>query len=221
MSLLDGGIAGALGIALDLVTPFLRGVRSHWGMDVATAARALPGDDLVPEPQWSWTHGVEIDAPPAEVWPWIAQIGADKGGFYSYESLENLAGCRLRNAETTHAEWEVSAGGALMLHPKMPKLPVATIEPGRWFVVHGAPDLAAQREGKPWVTVSWLFYLEPLEGGRTRFISRFRSRASGDFLSRLRFGPYLTESVGFVMDRRMLLGLKDRVERRRHEVLAQ
>lgn len=211
------GIVGAAGVALDLFTPFLRGVRSHWGVDETTAARKLPGDDLVPEPQWSWTHGVEIDASPAEVWPWIAQVGADRGGFYSYEWLENLAGCGVHNAETTHAEWQVHPGDAMTLHPKMPKLPVAAVEPGWWFVVHGAPDLASQRNGEPWVAISWLFYLEPLAGKRTRCISRFRSRASDDFLTSLRFGPYLTESVGFVMDRRMLLGVKERVERRRNE----
>jgi hypothetical protein len=215
------GVVGAAGIVLDLFTPFLRGVRSHWGVDETTAARRLPGDELVPEPRWSWTHGVEIDATPGEVWPWIAQMGADKGGFYSYEWLENLAGCGIHNAETTRAEWEVRPGDAMMLHPKMPKLRVAGVEPGWWFVVEGAADLAAKRDGKPWVAVSWLFYLEPLDGGRTRFVSRFRSRASDDFLTRLQFGPYLTESVGFVMDRRMLLGVKERVERRKHEVLTQ
>lgn len=60
-----------------LVTPFLRGSRETWGIDPAAASRAFPGDELVPAPSWGWTHAVEIDAPVAEVWPWVAQIGAD------------------------------------------------------------------------------------------------------------------------------------------------
>jgi hypothetical protein len=214
------GVIGASGILLDLVTPFLAGVRSHWGVDKVTATRELPGDDLIPNPRWSWTHGIEIAAPPEEVWPWIAQIGADKGGFYSYQWLENMAGCGVQNAEITRREWEVRPGDSISLHPRMPRLPVVAVEPGRFFVVHGAPDAAAQREGRSWTSASWLFHVEPLPNGNTRFISRFRSSCSSDLLTRFQFGPYVTESVGFVMDRRMLLGVKERVERRRAEVLA-
>jgi len=215
------GVVGAAGILFDLATPFLAGVRNHWGVDEETADRELPGDDLVPNPRWSWTHGIEIAAPTKDVWPWIAQIGADKGGFYSYQWLENLAGCGIRNAETAHAEWEVRLGDAMLLHPRMPRLPVVAVEPGRWFVVHGAPDIRALREGRSWVDVSWLFHLEPLSNECTRFISRFRSNSSDDLLSRIQYGSYVTESVGFVMDRRMLLGVKERVECRRVEMLAE
>jgi hypothetical protein len=70
------------------------------------------------------------------------------------------------------------------------------------------------------VSVSWLFHLEPLANGNTLLVSRFRSDGSDDLETRLKYGPYLTESVGFVMDRRMLLGVKERVERRRTEALA-
>ena len=58
---------------------------------------ALVGDELVPEPKWSYTLGIAIDASPEDVWPWIAQIGQRRGGFYSYQTLENLAGCRITN----------------------------------------------------------------------------------------------------------------------------
>lgn len=211
------GVFGAAGIALNLLTPFLRGARSHWGIDDATAARDYPGDDLVSKPRWEWTHGVEIDAPPARVWPWIAQIGADRAGFYSYQWLENVAGCDLRNAETVHPEWALEEGDSLVLHPQMPALPIVAIEPGRYFVAHATPHkpakgAAARAVSEPWVTVSWLFLVEPIAGGRSRFISRFRSACSDDVATRLAYGPYVTESIGFVMDRRMLLGVKQRAE---------
>jgi hypothetical protein len=159
---------------------------------------------------------VEIDASPAEVWPWVAQIGAERAGFYSYQWLENLVGCNVRNAERVHPEWQVKPGDELALHPDpaAPRLRVVAAEAGRYFVAHGAPDTAAQRRGEPWSAASWLFLVEPLSPGRCRFISRFRASSSDDVLTRLSFGPALLEPVGFAMDRRMLLGVKERAERR-------
>src|SRR5688572_24099126 len=154
------GIAGISVMAGALATPCLRGRRSHWGLDDTQTERPFPGDRLVPSPRWSFTHAIEIDATPDAVWPWVAQIGADRGGFYSYQWLENLAGCRLRNAEEIRPEWEVREGDAVSLHPNMPPLGVASIERGRYFVIHGPADAAARAAGKPWIVASWLFLVE-------------------------------------------------------------
>jgi hypothetical protein len=210
------GAGGAMLMVASFFTPFLRHARSHWGLDEATAARTLPGDELVPEPELQWTHGIEIDAPAEEVWPWIAQLGADRGGFYSYQWLENVMGCRVKNAERVHPELALGPGDALSLHPKLPPFPVALWERGSHIVVHAKPDEAARAAGKPWVATSWGFYVEPLptvDGrARSRFVSRFRSASSKDLASRLGFGPFLMEPIGFAMDRRMLLGVKQRVD---------
>jgi hypothetical protein len=207
------GISGAATMAAMVLTPFLRPERSHWGLDEAAAMRPYPGDELVPEPRWSWTHGVEIAASPEEVWPWVAQIGVGKAGFYSYQWLENLAGCALQNAERIHPEWAVQEGDQLIVHPKMPGLLVAKADPGHWFVAYGPPDAAAQAAGKPWIAASWLFFIEPLGQGRSRLISRYRCACSDDLATRLQFGATVVEPIGFTMDRRMLLGVKERVER--------
>jgi hypothetical protein len=206
------GLEGAARMVLAFMAPFQRSARSHWGVDELTAARPLPGDALVPEPRWSWTHGVEVDAEADAVWPWLAQVGADKAGFYSYQVLENLAGCDLRNAETIHPEWEVRLGDELLLHPKMPPLSIAAMQRGRWFVAFAPPDDAARASGKAWVASSWLFFIEPLRGGGCRVISRFRAACSDDLATRLAFGPTLLEPIGFAMDRRMLLGIRERAE---------
>jgi hypothetical protein len=162
---------------------------------------------------------VEIDALPENVWPWVAQIGQDKAGFYSYEALENLAGCEIHNANRVHATWSSpQTGDALRLHPKAPPLTVHDVQPAERLLVSAgldpetgkAPVSGSQRR---YVAVSWLFQLEPLPGGRTRLISRYRCACSGDLATRLAYGPYIAESVGFVMDRRMLLGIKQRAER--------
>ena len=208
------GLVGAAGMVANFVTPFLREARSHWGLDEATARRDYPGDELVPDPRWGWTHGVEIDAPASRVWPWVAQIGQEKGGFYSYQWLENLTGCEIQNADRIHEDWpRPVVGGELRLHPKAPPMKIAAASEGRWFVVHApfGPDIAPS--GDPKAGVSWLFYLEPLGENRTRFISRFRTRYDDTWKNRVLMGPTTIESVGFMMDRRMLLGVKERVER--------
>ncbi|HXO43581.1 MAG TPA: hypothetical protein VN999_19185 [Thermoanaerobaculia bacterium] len=206
------GVEGAALMAFALLTPFLRNRRSHWGVDAEIAERWYPGDDLVAAPRWSWTHGVEIDAPAAEVWRWVAQLGAGRGGFYSYQWLENIAGCEVRNAETIHPEWEVRAGDQLVLHPDV-ALPIVACEPGRWFVAHATTEAAPRSAGRHWMTASWLLHLEPLGEDRCRLLSRYRADSSDDLASRLSFGPTLVEPVGFAMDRRMLLGVKERAER--------
>jgi hypothetical protein len=202
------GLRGAARMAANLVTSLRRGDRRHWGVDEATASRAYPGDDLVPSPTWDWTHGIEIEAPVDEVWPWVAQIGADRAGFYSYQWLENLVGGGVRNAERIHPEWAVNEGDGLVIHPDMPPLQVTAVESGRWFVAHGAPDPDAETG----VAVTWLFFLEPLADDRCRFISRYRCATSDDLPTRLQYGPALIEPIGTAMDLEMLQGVKARAE---------
>lgn len=216
---LDGAAGAALMLA-GFLTPFLRGRRSHWGLSAAAAEQRRPGDELVSEPGWGWTHAVEIAASAADVWRWVAQIGAGRGGFYSYQWLENLVGCGLENADAVHSEWELRQGDALLLHPKLPPLPIVELERGRYFVAHAPADAAARTAGKPWATVSWLLEIEPLGSERCRVISRQRIACSDDLGTRLSMGKGLLEPVGFAMDRRMLLGLKQRAERQARYALA-
>jgi hypothetical protein len=138
------------------------------------------------------THAVTIDAPADAVWPWLAQIGQDRGGFYSYEWLENLAGCRMRNASRVHPEWQQRAlGDKVPLHPEF-GLPVARFDPGRALTLDGWGEFA----------------LEPLDGGRTRLIARGRV-PTGRLVAA--YGALL-ELPHFIMERRMLLGIKERAE---------
>lgn len=201
------GVGGAAIMTANFLTPFLRHARNHWGLDERAAERTYPGDELIARPRWMWTHAVEIDAPAEDVWPWVAQIGADRGGFYSYQWLENVAGCNLRNAETIHPEWEVRQGSHLSLHPKMPPLDVVGVQRGRWFVAHGP-----RQPGEQWIEATWLFFVEPLTEHRCRFISRYRLACSDDLATRLQYGAPIVEPIGFAMDRRMLLGVKERAE---------
>jgi hypothetical protein len=199
------GAVGAARMVAVLATPFLRHRRAHWGISERLAARHYPGDDFVPEPRSHWTHAVEIDAPPAAVWPWIAQLGCDKAGFYSYQFLENLAGCDVQNADHIVERWQNPAvGDTLRLHPEIPGLPIVAVEPGRW--------LLAQTHDGP--RASWLFFVEPLnEGRRARLVSRYRCGAQTEVAMRVAY-PTVIEPIGYVMDRRMLQGIKTRAEAR-------
>ena len=213
------GTAGAAVMAAAMVTPFLRPSRSHWGLDPDVAARVFPGDELVADPRWQWTHGIEVEAPAAVAWRWVAQIGADKAGFYSYQWLENIPGCDVRNAETVHDDWEVQPGDALLLHPKMPPLDVEIVVPGSHFVAHGAPAAGIDRCHDRWAEVSWLFLVEALAPERCRVISRYRCATSDDLATRMQLGPAFVEPIGFSMDRQMLRGIKQRAEQERPSVV--
>lgn len=213
------GVGGAAIMVAAFLTPFLRRARSSWGLSESEAAAPRPGDELVPSPDWSWTHGVEVGASAELVWQWVAQIGADRGGFYSYQWLENLVGCGLRNADAVHQAWELELGDELRLHPKLPPLRVERLERGRHFVAYAPDDAAARAAGKPWARASWLFQLEPLDGSRCKLITRYRVACSHELTTRLSLGPTLLEPIGFAMDRRMLLGIKQRAEEQAHYAL--
>lgn len=209
-------IGGAARMVFAALTPFLRGARTTAGLSPADAAQRFPGDTLIAEPRWGWTHAIDIDATAEEVWPWIAQIGADRGGFYSYQLLENVVGCNVRNAETIHREWDVREGMPLSLHPKMPPLQIVEVDRGRFFVAYAAPPPRdpTRRADEPWMASSWLFMLQPIGDGRCRFISRFRCACSDDLATRAAMGPALLEPIGSTMDMRMLRGVKERAEHR-------
>jgi hypothetical protein len=164
-----------------------------WGATVEERARALPGDELVANPSIEITHAVTIEAPIEEVWPWLAQIGQDRGGFYSYEWLENLAGCEMRNADQVHPEWQRrEIGERVSLHPAIPGLAVTLFEPGHCIGLEG-----------------WgVFLVEPAGPGATRLIARGRIPSGAAAVSY----RTLLELPHFVMQRKMLLGIKARAE---------
>jgi hypothetical protein len=165
-------------------------------------ARALPGDEVTPDARYFANHAVTIEAPASEVWPWLAQIGQDRGGFYSYSWIENLVGCDLRNADVIHPEWQdIKAGDGIWLHPKAPTVRVARVEPGRALVLEG-----------------WgAFVIEPIDERSCRLIARSRGKPiiANPVLERV-LGYGVFEPAHFIMERKMLLGIKARAEALRH-----
>ena len=120
-------VSGLIGAYLTVGRPLML----HWGATREELRKPLPGDELVPDAAVQSTRAVTVDAPAEAVWPWLAQLGQDRAGFYSYEWLENLAGCEMHNADEIHPEWqEREPGETVYLHP-LRGLPVARFEPGR------------------------------------------------------------------------------------------
>lgn len=182
--------------------PVLHRWRTRWGASDAEVRRPLPGDDLVPRPDWSYTHAITIDAPRAAVWPWLLQLGQDRGGFYSYEALENLVGCDVHNvSELRPALQALREGDVVRLHRSGFGPTVIELDDGRALVLGGDPDAHGSR-------ATWSFHLVELPGGRTRLLERGRNVAGRGLLAKLGFGPYLLDPIGFVMSRRMLRTIK-------------
>jgi hypothetical protein len=139
-------ISGASQIAVQiLLYPLLRGWRRRWGSRQEERALELPGDGFVPEPQWTYNHAVSIDAPRSVVWRWVVQLGQGRGGFHTYEGLENLVGCQIHNVVEIHPQLQqLRVGDTIVTHGRSGfGPPVTRIEPERALVLGGA----AEREG--------------------------------------------------------------------------
>jgi hypothetical protein len=185
----------------------------RWGATDGEVAMFLPGDDLLPEPATQATRAVSLEASPAQVWPWLVQLGADRAGFYSYDWLENLFGLGIHSADTVVPEWQRLAVGDVIAATRS--------RAGGWYVMRLEPDetmvlqVADLEAGRPldrdqagW-EFQWTFALLPLSDGVTRLLVRERV-AFGSWVARALMAPF--GAVSFVMTRRMLLGVKSRVE---------
>ena len=215
-------LGGALWIGgLLLGSPLLRGWYNRWGATDVEIGHPYPGRELVPDPRLTYTRAITIHAPAAEVWPWVAQIGQARGGLYSYELLENLARCDIHNAGEIVPDWQtLSVGDKVRLGPEgYPFYWVGAFEEGRWLLLVTG-DLARTETGfalpdplpDSYVFDTWYFGLEPVDARTTRLILRgLQTYAPASFANRL-IWRVITEPMGFVMMRQMLIGIKRRAE---------
>jgi hypothetical protein len=152
-----------------------------------------------------WTNAVTIDRPAAEVWPWVTQLGQGRGGLYSYDWPENaiLADVHSVSHLIPALQQPLEVGDRVTRMTRYaPYNPVARYDRGQALVLGAVTDSPAQlRAGRP--SRTWAFIVEPVGAERCRLV--VRSRASG-LAARLQ-GP-----VQFVMQRRMMLGIRQRAE---------
>jgi hypothetical protein len=175
---------------------------SRWGAASSDLTRVMAGDALVVNPAYSGTMAVIVKAAPEHIWPWLVQIGYRRSGLYSYDWLDRLFGFLDRPSATRILpEFQNLAVGDEIPVGQGPNWSVAAIEPNRALVLDmrnlGAFD---------WV---WQSGLYPVDENRTQLVTRSCVRTRS---ARARLATYVIEPAGFLMTRRMLLGLKQRAE---------
>jgi len=175
---------------------------ARWGTTPADLTRVMAGDGLLLDWTYSGTTAVTVDAPPEDIWPWLVQLGYQRGGLYSYDWLDRLFGYLDRPSATRILpEFQQLAVGDKIPLGRGPSWPVAVIEPNRALVL----DMR-NMGGFDWV---WQFGLYRVDEKRTQLVSRSRVRTHTAWAQ---LATYAIEPAGFVMTRRMLLNLKQRAE---------
>ena len=192
-------VAVIFGIYLVFLHPWL----IQWGVATQEQQLVLPGDELDPAPYV--TRAITIEAPPSAVWPWLVQMGQDRGGFYSNTWLENLFGGDIHNAQTVHPEWQQRAIGD--------RVPLA--RPDLLFGVGAAAhtDIVVLQPQHAIGIIVGRFVLEPLGDSGTRLLFRESLQTQGPPAQ----GPagvraVVWDPLHFVMVHRVLEGIKERAE---------
>ncbi len=212
---------------------YLRPLHDRWGIAPDEAERALPGDDLVPDATLVETRGITVNGSPAEVWPWLVQMGYGRAGWYSYDKLDNSAA----SADRIMPELQDLSVGDVM--PSWPGggFRVADLEPGQSMSLYLDSDMVEAQQAAadpddteasaagikaaggmggaamPDFRASWTFVLEASEDGtQTRLIERVRAFTSRPNVLHRFALPMFGVGV-FLMTRKQLLGIKQRVER--------
>jgi hypothetical protein len=207
----------SMAMALLLVGFFLvaRPWYQRWGATDEEVVRRLPGDEIIPNAAGQETRAITIHATPDRVWPWVAQLGQDRGGFYSYDLLENLVGCEMPTTDVLRPDkqhWQL--GDKLWMYPpgRAGGMGFATLrayEPGRLLGFAARATGTAQDQPEDG---SWSFVLEARGDSATRLLVRGRGAAGRSRLG-VAFDRALFEPMHFAMERRTLIGLKELAER--------
>jgi hypothetical protein len=191
--------AGLVWVAAFALQPW----HNQWGATSDEASMQLPGDEIVPNAAHQATLGITVAAPPEEVWPWLAQLGADRGGLYSYAWFEGLMNCPIHNADRIIPELQnPQVGDLVRMCPGdfgPPPHEIAEIQPNRAFIFGGRDDSDTYWDS------SWQFVLVPHDGGTTRLLLRLHSVTYSTI-------DAIMEPAFFLMERRRLQGIQERAE---------
>ena len=213
-------VAGLLFLAAAVYGLFLRRWLFHWGASAEELARTYPGAELVPDGTRAATMAVTIEAPPAQVWPWLVQMGWDRAGWYSWDRLDN--GGR-PSAHDIHPEWQHLAVGDYLTAwspdgPIANAWEVAALEPNRFLGLRGLSDLRGrtldpmQLRPSAYIEGLWGFLLEELPHDRTRLIVSGYQVARPRWLERVLYF-WVYPPVHWMMQTRQFANLKHNAER--------
>ncbi len=178
----------------------------HWGATEEDLEREMPGDALIESPDYISTRAVLIEGKPEEIYPWLIQMGQGRGGAYSYDWIENLVGLDIHSVDEIVPELQnLKVGDTIPLEPNGTGLEVKNLEANKAMTL-------AHPDGS-W---TWDFGLYPVNENETKLVSRNRFSLKEATLG-LKFYLRLIEPGAFIMERKMLLGIKERVEKKEQE----
>ncbi|GAB89122.1 hypothetical protein [Gordonia rhizosphera] len=203
-------VAGAIAAYATLVRPRIL----RWGAFEEEVAADYPGRDIVPGGRRISTMATTLDAPPEQVWPWLVQMGLGRGGWYSWDHLDNWGHV---SAEEIHPEWQqLEVGSRLSTSTDgSTAFVVAAIEPKRFLALRASLDLRAGREFDPddvprpryFTDSTWCFQLTPFPGGKTRLVVSGYATYGPRWLARI-FEPVVFEPAHWIMQRRQFRNLR-------------
>ena len=182
------------------------------------SSRALPGDDLIPDPLYATTRAITVQAPAEDVFPWLVQLGQNRGGFYTYDALENLFRLDIHSADRIHPEWQDLEPGSdyVSLDPEdTMKLTVVPLDPPR--ASSSAPAAQARPRRRPATSSrarsrprgrSWWSRYRDLVAAPHPLARELAETVPAAFAR-----AFLLEPAHFVMEEGMLRGVRVRAER--------
>jgi len=215
-----GRVMAGAGTAAVVYSRLVRPVLIHWGATEEEVTGPYPGAELVPGGERSGAMAVTIDAPPDQVWPWLVQLGGDRGGWYSWDHLDNAG---RPSARAVRPDWQNLAVGDHVKywtrrHGPVDAWAVAALQPNRFLGLRALSDLRGrpldpeQPRPRAYTEGLWGFLLNELPGGRTRLVisgyQAMRPRWFGRFVFYWVFPP-----VVWIFQARMLTVLKRNIER--------
>ena len=186
---------------------FLKSFLLGWGSHKTERTNYYQGDSIVANPGYVNTLAITVDKPPSGIWPWIAQMGLNKAGFYTYTWLENIFGCNLQNANSIHPEWQNPNEGdyepvcASAENNKMPGWTISMVNPGKALVFRSSQDS------------SWTmgFYVDSINTNTSRLVTRMRYNTPKKFWEYIADKLWL-EWAHCIMQRGSINGIKKRAE---------
>ena len=204
-----GAVGGLLAAYLFAIRPW----HLRWGATDEELQMTLAGDEVKPDAGIQVTHAITINAPASEVWKWLVQIGQGRGGFYSYDCLENMFGLEIHNTDKIQPELQKLKVGDFVRSAHLGWLGGRFDDKAGWFVVRLEPSRALVLRDEI-ERGSWAFVLNPINENQTRLIARARGDKPANLPKKIfHFG--LFEPAHFIMERKMLLKIKELAEKQK------